>query len=229
VDSGLPGGTVTTQTPFQVSRLPTTSNYTTVCPVNTDSPSWTYTSTSCDEVHELAFWSDLLVRLADSRVCGGIPRKPFPAATTRSGQHRPSIPAPLPGTAPERHRRFRRRMQIRRGRPWPLAASGSSATLWGLVPQVNSAGSNVWGSLYAYTVGSGGTLTHIWDTGTGHNCSSPPATGWFTTAFTEPRWQMEQSTFRQCAPVTNGNQYSSCLSVPSGSITSGILVFATCP
>jgi hypothetical protein len=30
------GGTVTTQTPFQISRLPNSSNYTNNCPVNND-------------------------------------------------------------------------------------------------------------------------------------------------------------------------------------------------
>jgi hypothetical protein len=84
--------------------------------------------------------------------------------------------------------------------------------------------------LYAYTIGSGGTLTHIWDTGTGHNCSSPPATAWFTTSFTEPTLANGAAYVPAVCAVTDGNQYQDCAAAAAASAAaSGVLVFTTCP
>jgi hypothetical protein len=71
-------------------------------------------------------------------------------------------------------------------------------------------------------------VTHIWDSGTGHNCSSPPATGWFTTSFTEPTLANGAAYVPTVCAVTDGNQYQTCASAGSAA-ASGVLVFGTCP
>jgi hypothetical protein len=57
-ESGLTGGTYTTQKPFQLSQLPSSTSGTSVCETVTDSSgNWGRVSGSCDEVHELAWFS----------------------------------------------------------------------------------------------------------------------------------------------------------------------------
>jgi hypothetical protein len=72
-------------------------------------------------------------------------------------------------------------------------------------------------------------MCNVWDSDTGHNCSSPPATGWFTTSFTEPTLANGAAYVPSVCVVTDGTQDSSCTTVASSGIASGILVFATCP
>jgi len=81
-----------------------------------------------------------------------------------------------------------------------LAASGSSATLWGLVPQVNSAGSNVWARCMPIPWGP---AEHSRIFGILAPATTVPARrqpDGLPRHSQSPRWQMEQSTFRQCAP-----------------------------
>lgn len=231
-DHGLTGGTVTTQTPFQLSRLPLTTNYTTVCPVNTDSPTWTYSGPSCDEVHELAFWNDLLFVWPINESVE-VFQGTYSSTSYSFGTSPAFDPCLTSGNCTGSAPAFPRSNPNSEGGVMALASDSSGdATLWGLVPRQNTASpaSYVWGWLYAYTVGSGGTLTHIWDSGSGHNCSSPPATGWFTTSFTEPTLANGAAYVPAvCAVKGTTTQYSNCSSVPSANIASGVLVFSTCP
>jgi len=231
-DSGLTGGTVTTKPPFQISRYPRGTNQG-ACPINTDSPDWTYTTTSCDEVHELAFWpaNDLLfvwpINESVEVFQGSYSSTSYSFGTTPAFD--PCLTAGnCTGTAPL----FPRSQPNSEGGAMALAVDSAGAgTLWGLIPRQNTATptpSYVWGWLYAYTIATDGTLTHIWDSGTGHNCSSPPATGWFTTSFTEPTLANGAAYVPSVCAVTDGNQYQYCGAVPSGAVASGILVFGTC-
>jgi hypothetical protein len=229
-DAGLTGGTVTTQAPFQISRLPSMSNYTNNCPVYNDT-TWTYSGPACDGVYGLAFWEDLLfVWPKDESV------EVFQGTYSSTSYSFGTSPAFDPcltsgnctGTAPP----FPPSDASSRGAAVALAVSSGNGTLWGIVPQVNAAStpSNAWGSLYAYTIGSGGTLTHIWDTGTGHNCSSPAATAWFTTSFTEPTLANGAAYVPAVCAVTDGNQYQDCAAAAAASAAaSGVLVFTICP
>lgn len=238
-DSGLTGGTVTTQTPFQVSRYPFGSSQG-ACPVNTDSPDWTYTTANCDEVHELAFWNDLLFvwpinesvevfqgNYTSTSYSFGTSPTFDPCLTTGNCSGSPNPPFP-------------RASPLSEGGVMALAVgSSSTATLWGLVPRKNTAStpSYVWGALYAYTITPGtpgpppttATLTYIWDSNTGQNCSSPPATGWFTTSFTEPTLANGAAYVPAVCAVTDNNQYQNCGAVGTGAVASGILVFSACP
>jgi len=232
-DSGLTGGTVITQPPFQVSRLPTPTNYTTVCPVNDDSTG-TYSSLSCDEVHELAFWAanDLLFvwPIAESvEVFQGA----YSSTSYSFGTSPAFDPCTTAGNCTGEAPPFPRSQPNSEGGVMALAVdSAGDGTLWGLVPRQNSATppSYLWGWLDAYSISSDGTLTHIWDSVTGHNCTSPPATGWFTTSFTEPTLANGAAYVPAVCAVTDGNQYQTCAAAAAASAAaSGILVFSTCP
>jgi len=230
-DAGLTNQTVTTQPPFQGSRDPYPGQSNPPCEVTNDT---TY-SGACDEIHELAWFNDLLFvwpvneavevfkgsfsnsnntysfpttptydPCKTANNCSGVTHPPFPAANVNSEG---------PGMA--------------------LAANSptdpTSITLWGVVPQGNSVGAYLWGTLYAYTVNSDASLTHIWDNVTGHNCSSPPATGFFTPSFTEPTLANGAAYVPAVCVVTNGTPYQKCSAVPSTVIASGVLVYSTCP
>jgi hypothetical protein len=230
-DSGLTGGTVTTQTPFQISRYPRGTNQG-ACPINTDSPDWTYTTTSCDEVHELAFWpaNDLLFVWPINESVE-VFQGTYSSTSYSFGTSPAFDPCLTSGNCTGEAPLFPRSQPNSEGGVMALAVdSGGAGTLWGLVPRQNAAtpASDVWGWLYAYTIATDGTLTHVWDSGTGHNCSSPPATGWFTTSFTEPTLANGAAYVPSVCAVTDGNQYQYCGAVPSGAVASGILVFGTC-
>lgn len=230
-DSGLTGGTVTTQLPFQISRYPYGTNQG-ACPINTDSPDWTYTTTSCDEVHELAFWADndlLFVWPVNESV--EVFQGSYSSTSYSFGTGPAFDPCLTAGNCTGEAPLFPRSQPNSEGGVMALAVDGSDAgTLWGRVPRQNAATppSYVWGWLYAYSIATDGTLTHIWDSGTGHNCSSPPATGWFTTSFTEPTLANGAAYVPSLCAVTDGNQYQYCGAVPTGAVASGILVFGTC-
>ncbi len=229
-DAGLTGGTVNTQTPFQASRLPTTANQT-VCPIN-NSSTGKFSSTPCDEIHELAWFNDLMfVWPVNESV------EVFQGSLTNSNNTYSFGTTPVydpcltsgncTGTTPP----FPPSNQNSEGPGMALAADSSNdATLWAIVPQHNSAGATTAGTLYAYTVNSNGSLTHIWDNVTGHNCSSPPATGWLVPSFTEPTLANGAVYVPTYCSVTNGGHYATCSAAASaGGVASGIIVFTTCP
>jgi hypothetical protein len=241
-DAGLTGGTVTTQVPFQLSRLPTSAN-SGVCPINNET-TWTHTTTSpCDEVHQMAFWNDLLVvwPVNESPMIykGTFTTTPtttytFPVNST-TGNGSPTFdPCTYYGSSkctannnfPPSNVNSPGSVQM------AIAANGTTAaTLWAIVPQSNSAGSNIWGSLYAYQLStSTPQLTYKWDSYNSQNCSSPPATGWYTTAFTEPTLANGAAYVPTTCAIKNGNAYSDCVTAGgvSGAIESGIIVFSTC-
>jgi hypothetical protein len=116
--------------------------------------------------------------------------------------------------------------------------------LWSIVPQPNgstngSGPANSLGALYAYDVGSTGSLTYLWDSPTTPTvCSGgPTVTSWYTTSFTEPTLaDVTISGTKQGAVyvpmvcgVTNSTTYLNCGSAPSTAVNSGVLVFTNCP
>jgi hypothetical protein len=230
LDAGLTGGTVTTQLPFHASRLPSSGDET-PCPPNDDA-TWTYSGTACDGIYELAFWSDLLFVWPKAESVevfqGTYSSTSYSFGTTPAFDPCAIMSGNCSGVTPP----FPRSDPSSRGAAMSLAVDSSGdGTLWGIVSRQNSASipSNAWGWLYAYTIGSGGTLTPVWNNATGHNCSSPPATGWFTTSFTEATLANGAAYVPTVCAVTDGNQYTQCSSVAGGAIASGVLVFATCP
>ena len=58
-DAGLTSGSFTTQSPFQLSRLPsTTSTSTTTCPYPTATDPKHFSGSDCDQIMELAYWNN---------------------------------------------------------------------------------------------------------------------------------------------------------------------------
>jgi len=242
-DSGLTSGTYKTQPPFQLSRLPTSTDQT--CEIIDSSGNITQ---NCDEVHELAFNQDTLfvwpVGEQVESFAGGLsnsnktysfnttgidPCSQTPNPCTCSGTNcTPKAPKSTAGSS---------------GGGFAIAADNSisQATLWGAVPQSNFSTSNLsfnWGQLFAYTVNSDASLTWIWDSVNGHNCSIPAATGWFVPSFTEPTLADNQHPSTPAGAVyvptscvttnTDGTKYKACGDVPTGSVASGVLVFTSC-
>ena len=231
-DSGLTGGSVTTQVPFQASRLPNSTDSTDTCPVNDDS-TWTYSGPACDGIYELAFWNDLLFVWPKAESVeafqGTYTSASYSFGTTPSFDPCTGGSGNCQGAAPP----FPRSNPSSRGAAFALAVDSSGdGTLWGIVPRQNTAStpSNAWGWLYAYSIGSGGALTYLWNNVTGHNCSSPPATGWFTTSFAEPTLANGAAYVPTVCAVTDGNQYHTCADAAAASaVASGVLVFSACP
>jgi hypothetical protein len=246
-DSGLTSGAYTTQPPFQVSRLPKPSDQSVCESIRTNSSGQQLIGgIACDEIHELAWFNytgnatpsqndDLLfvwpVNETVEVFQGTLSGNSYSFGISPVFDPCAKDPSQCAGTNPP----FPPAAQQSVGGAMAIAANGiNAATLWAVVPILNTAQSpsSTWGTLYAYTVSSDGSLNHIWDNVTAANkCSSPPApnvTGWYTPSFTEPTLANGAVYVPTVCAVTNGLQYSGCPAVPTGSVGSGVLVFTAC-
>jgi hypothetical protein len=248
-DVGLTNGSAfTTELPFQLSRHPT-QNESGYCPAVDPNNTGELTSgLSCDEIHELAWYKDLLFVIPS-----GESLKVFNGKYTAATQTAPAnytfatlspydpCPALCTGTNPP----FPPSDPASAGGAMAVAAGGTAATLWTIVPQVLNNISNI-GTLYAYSVPSNGAqVTHLWDTvSPTTTCQSPAATGWVPTAFTEPTLAENQQTTPGPPPVTTryaaayvptvcaitNSGYTDCATAANnGAAVSGVLVFTNCP
>jgi hypothetical protein len=262
-DAGLTGAGLAlpyvTQAPFQASRHPQPGDANPVCTAVNATGKIT-DGEACDEIHELAWNNDLFfvypageslevfqgtysagppvqytvgttpafdpcdITCNCSKTAGCTAAPPFPQSTAASAGGAMALAADnttVTATCP----------------------TPSCVTLWNIVPLANTAGSQGWGALYSYNVTSTPTptLTHSWDSlsPASHKCTNAPASGWFTTAFTEPTLADNQQSATSygavyiptvCATTnTDGTKYASCTKVPAASIASGVLVYTNCP
>jgi hypothetical protein len=237
-DAGLTGGTISTQIPFQGSRNGP-NNSTSVCPVN-DPTTGQFSNTACDEIHELAWnygnmyiWPAgetvevFLGAFSNSNNTYSFPTTPtYDPCNTSGNCGTGAVPFPTANAASP-------------GGAMAIATNGSTAlgTLWAIVPQANSAGATGNGTLYAYTMNSGSSLTELWASPAGapnaHSCYTtsppPPASRWFAPSFTEPTLAAGTVYVPTYCSVTSSTAYIACGSVPSTGVASGVLAFSTCP
>jgi hypothetical protein len=234
-DVGLTGGTYTTQAPFPLTRLPSGS-----CP--TIDANGAIGGSPCDEVHELAWFNDLLAVWPSAE---SVEIFQGTLNTNGTGYTFGSTPAFDPCVASSQNScngtlaapPFPPSSSASAGAAMAFAADNSvnppPATLWAIVPRANSAGAGEWGELYAYGVtfqnGSNpASLSYLWDSVSQQHCSNPPATGWFATSFTEPTVATGAAYVPTTCVTTSTTSYNACVNVPQGSVSSGVLRFAAC-
>lgn len=252
-DAGLTGTglslSYSTQAPFRASRLPNGS--TSLCPaVNVDGK--IISGVSCDEIHEVAYdaYSDLIfmwpanetVMAYHGTLTTGSPTTykfgsridPCGGATSCA-----NFPAADPASA---------------GGAMAVATDSTTTSdtcttlpcinLWSIVPQPNTSGAGTGptyslGELYAYNIGSTGSLTYLWDSPTTPTvCAGGPAvTSWYTTSFTQPTLaDITESGTKYgavyvpavCAVINGSTTFLNCGSAGTAA-TSGVLVFTNCP
>jgi hypothetical protein len=248
-DVGLTNGSAfTTELPFQLSRHPMNGE-TSYCPtLDVNNTGELISTSSCDEIHELAWYNNLLFVIPSNESL-----EVFKGQYTPAGQTTPAnytfgtAPAydPCPSGCTGINPPFPPSDPASAGGAMAVAAGGVSATLWTIVPQVIQVVSNI-GTLYAYSVpASGAQVTHLWDTvSPTTTCNNPAATGWTPTAFTEPTVAENQQTTPGPPPVTTSYgavyvptvcaitnaSYTDCATAAkNGAAVSGVLVFTNCP
>jgi len=276
-DAGLNGAglTYTTQAPFQINREPTPTYP--VCETISlyGAISGGSDNAGCDEVHELAWFStyrpgnqsfhDLLFAWPANESIEDFKGTMVSPYTNYSFGTTPNFdPCPLPFTSANctgSDPPFPRSAVGSAGAHMALATtisnttpSSNTATLWAVVPQLNTPGALL-GALYGYNVvadptsstfGSLGTAP-IWHwnpvLGTGATCTNTPSgiTSWFPGAFTEPTLadnQQNGTTLTGAVYVSAlcsvnesyylnipGCDYAGAHGVP---VQSGVLVFTSC-
>jgi len=205
-DTGLNGTTLTysTQPPFLASRYPYQGSSNPNAPNGTCPSSGTgfYNNAyGCDEIHELAWWYNLLFVWPIGEgieVFSGSPNSTYTQYTF--GTTPVFDPCPRTGSCTTG---FPYSNFASQGTPMSIAVNSTSTcatesnmpptpcgTLFGMVPQ-SSAAVGAWGSLFAYgitTTSTGfGTLTYDWDSVSNTtNCSGSGVTGWFSPSFAQP-------------------------------------------
>ncbi len=257
-DAGLTGSSLSyaTQAPFRASRLPTATNPS-VCPsVDANGQiglSPIGASSSCDEVHEVAYeasdnlifiWpaGETIMTYQGALTVGAQTTYKFGVRNNQCSGGATSCPPHFPAADP-----------ASAGGAMAVAVDTTTTsdtcttlpciTLWSIVPQPNTGTPPVGslGSLYAYSVGSTGSLTHLWDSPTNPSvCTDdsgvPNVTSWYSTSFTEPTLADVTVSGTKygavyvpvvCAVVGGTTTYPNCGSAPS--TASGVLVFSTCP
>lgn len=239
-DQGLTNGLAfTTEPPFQLSRHPQ-FNESGYCPaLDQNNTGELIRSGACDEVHELTWNNDLLFVLPSNESLEVFQGHYTPATRTTPANYTfGTVPAydPCPAGCTGSNPPFPPSDPNSAGGAMAVAAWGTAASLWTIVPQVINSASNV-GTLYAYAASSA-NLSHLWDTlNPPAACKSPAASGWVPTAFTEPTLAENQQTATAygavyvptvCA-ITNPLYTDCATAAQNHAVASGVLVFTSCP
>ena len=196
-------------------------------------------SCACDEIHEIAFISNLAivwpynesVEMFQGALTSGGGNYQYKFNTTPAFNPCNLSTPPLPSNCTGAHPQFPGAGTGAALGAMAVASTPGASTLWAITPEPGQA---TWGWLYAYSINPATpSLNYWWDSGTGmNNCPShPSASGWGATAFTEPTLANGAVYVPASCVVTNGaGPYVNCLTAQSQTtnIASGILVFSSC-